>query len=404
MHLTIPLVKDDLDHSTNCFLSAQNQPASGSFIKIGGDMVHSFLSVLAPVHEAIPADRFGNLAAVFKLPVYGGHIPGIPGLLWILAGSLLVIAGFHFSRKKTYWIYFEIAALIISEGLILGTWNYPAAGSLVNLGILSVSLLGLGALSFENEFEKEIRETFQQNLVADEVIPVGNDPETLPEPVKPYLRYTHSIDQPAINHFKVKLRGQIRKDGLSPWMDFHSRQYNFLFPPVRLFFMKAFKNKLPVTGFHRYRNGEASMDIRLLSNFSVQKQSGREMEISETVTFFNDMCCLAPATLTDKRINWLKIYKDKVKAEFTNSGITIAAWLYFNELGELINFISEDRYAATPGKGMRKLRWSTPLGNYRDFGGVRLAGTAETIYRYPVGDFCYGKFRIENVEYNIPGK
>ena len=363
-------------------------------------MVRSFFSVLALGHPGIPVGWFRDLAAIFKLPVYGAQIPDIPGLLWILTGGLFVIAGLLFFRRKTFWIFFDFAALIISEGLILGTWKYPGVGSLVNLGILAASLLSLRAVSFEKKFDKEIRENFLQNLTTDNQILAGSDVETLPEPVKRYLKYTHSIDKPIINHFKVELGGQIRKDGLSPWMDFHSRQYNFLFPPVRLFFMKARMRRIPVAGFHRYRNGEASMDIRLLSLFSIQNQSGREMEISETVTFFNEMCCLAPATLIDKRIRWLKSYKDKVKAEFTNSGITIAAWLYFNELGELINFISEDRYAATPKKGMRKLRWSTPLSNYRDFGGVRLAGTAETIYRYPVGDFCYGKFRIENIEYN----
>ena len=49
--------------------------------------------------------------------------------------------------------------------------------------------------------------------------------------------------------------------------------------------------KLPIAGFHSFKNGTAFMDIRLLSLFTVQYESGQDMGIAETVTFFNDMCC-----------------------------------------------------------------------------------------------------------------
>jgi hypothetical protein len=121
------------------------------------------------------------------------------------------------------------------------------------------------------------------------------------------------------------------------------------------------------------------------------------MNVAETVTFFNDMSCLAPATLIDKRIKWLEADKDKVKAEFTNNGITISAWLYFNEKGELINFVSDDRYAADAGK---RLRWSTPMKDYKEFDEHKILGYAEAIYTYPTGDLVYGAFSFTGIEYN----
>lgn len=156
-----------------------------------------------------------------------------------------------------------------------------------------------------------------------------------------------------------------------------------------------------VAGYHRFENGEAFMDIPvgpLL--FRVQYQSGKEMGIAETVTFFNDMCCMAPATLIDRRIKWLEVKGNTVRAAFTNNGITISAWLYFNDTGELVNFVSDDRYAANGDGSVRKLRWLTPLKEYRERGGHRLAGYAETIYSYPEGDLIYGTFRLADVEYN----
>ena len=198
----------------------------------------------------------------------------------------------------------------------------------------------------------------------------------MPEPVKKYLHYSGAVGEPKVKYFTVEFSGQIRKNEQSDWMPFTSEQYNFMNVSARLFFMKAAMKHLPVAGFHCFKNGNAFMDIRLLSLIKVQYQSGKEMGIAETVTFFNDMCCIAPATLIDKRIQWLEVDNDKMKAEFTNNNITISAWLQFNDKGELINFISEDRYAPDENNTLKRLRWSTPMKEYKVFDGHKPAGYA----------------------------
>jgi hypothetical protein len=109
---------------------------------------------------------------------------------------------------------------------------------------------------------------------------------------------------------------------------------------------------------------------------------------------------MAPATLIDERITWLESDSTSAKATFSNNGITITATLHFNKEGALINFVSNDRYAATEN-GMEKLRWSTPLKNYKEMDGHRLVGNAEAIYTYPKGDLTYGTFTLKNVTYNV---
>jgi len=59
---------------------------------------------------------------------------------------------------------------------------------------------------------------------------------------------------------------------------------------------------------------------------------------------FNDMCLFAPASLVDSRISWEEVDAFIVKATFINGGNKVSAELYFNEKGELVNFISNDRY------------------------------------------------------------
>jgi hypothetical protein len=109
---------------------------------------------------------------------------------------------------------------------------------------------------------------------------------------------------------------------------------------------------------------------------------------------------MAPATLIDKRIKWLDSDSTSANAEFSNNGITISARLYFNEKGELVNFVSDYRYAAGDNNTMQRLPWSTPLKDYREVDGYKLATSAEAIYTYPEGDLCYGTFNLKHITYN----
>ncbi len=68
--------------------------------------------------------------------------------------------------------------------------------------------------------------------------------------------------------------------------------------------MKGKILNMTVLGYHKYMDLNASMDIRLFGIASVIKHTGELMRKAETVTFFNEMCLFAPASLIDKNIVW----------------------------------------------------------------------------------------------------
>ncbi len=326
------------------------------------------------------------------------------GILWLIAAVLFVITAILFFIKNDTWWVYSIAAVLISQYLIFTSWQDAKFGTIANLIILVATVIGYGTWSFRGMYENDVKTGIEKTSSMPESLLTEADIQNLPEPVKNYLRYVGTIGKPKVNNFKVKFTGKIRKDDKSEWMPFTSEQYNFLAASTRLFYMKATMKGLPVEGYHCFKNGDAFMDIRLFSLIKVQYQTGKEMGIAETVTFFNDMCCMAPATLIDKRIKWSDAENNKVKAEFTNNGITISAWLYFNEKGELTNFISEDRYATLADGSLKKLRWATPLKDYKNINGFNIAGYADAVYTYPEGDFIYGTFNTTHIEYNSKNK
>lgn len=319
------------------------------------------------------------------------------GVLWLLAFILFVVTAILFACKNNTWWLFGVAALVISQLLIIYFWRDAKFGTIPNVIILIASVIVYGTWSFYDRYQMDLIEGSNQKAYFQDSKLTEADIQQLPEPVKRYIRYTRSIGKPKVNCFKVEFVGKIRKNEQSEWMPFTSEQYNFMETPTRLFFLKAKMKGLPVEGYHCFKNGVAFMDIRLFSLFKVQYMDGEEMNLSETVTFFNDMCCMAPPTLIDKRIKWLEVEGNNVKASFTNNNITVSAWLYFNDQGQLINFISHDRYSADAGE---KLPWATPLRDYQEINGYRLSGNADAVYSYPDRDLCYGTFNIVNIEYN----
>lgn len=359
-----------------------------------------FFSLLIFIHGAIHLMGFAKAFGYAGIEQLQAEISKTTGVFWLLAFILFTVSGIAFLAKADWWYIVTFITLLLSTILIISVWKDAKFGTFANAIILCGAIIGYGTVNYYRTYEKEvsaglIRTSSRQTSILSEADLAG-----LPVPVRNYIRYSGSVGKPKVTNFKIEFTGKIRKNEQSSWMPFTSEQYNFMEASTRLFFMKAVMKGLPIAGFHSFKNGNAFMDIRLLSLFKVQYQSGKEMGIAETVTFFNDMCCMAPATLIDQRIKWLDSNSNSANAEFTNKGITISARLNFNEKGELINFISDDRYAAGENNTMQRLRWSTPLKDYAQVDGYKLATNAEAVYTYPEGDLCYGTFSLKNITYN----
>lgn len=360
-------------------------------------MLRIIFPILICIHASIHLLGFVKAFGISEVKQLTQAISKPFGIGWLLAFIFFTITAILLFMKSNVWWPYAFIGIFFSQILIVVFWQDAKFGTILNIIILIVAIIGFGTWKYYQQYQKDVESGMQQ----DEYFSTGDltelDIQHLPDPVKKYLRYTGSIGKPKVNSFKIEFSGKIRKNELSEWMPFRSEQYNFMQEPTRLFFMKATMKQLPIAGYHCYKNGIASMDIRLFSIFRVQYQDGIEMDMAETVTFFNDMCCMAPPTLIDSRIKWLEVDGNQVMASFTNKNITIHARLFFNDSGALINFISEDRYNSDEGK---KLPWATPLKDYGEVNGYKLFGNAETIYSYPDRDLCYGTFQLTNIEYN----
>ncbi len=337
------------------------------------------------------AYNYGNITQLTK------YISKPVGVLWLITAILFIVAVLLFLLKKESWPYIAIIAVIISQILIINVWKDAKFGTILNIIILFVAIASYATYHFEMEYEADIKRHLAKTNFTNNDLLSEADIATLPNPVQKYIRYTGAVNKPKVKNMKIEFDGEMRDKG-KDFFKFKSAQYNFFDDPTRLFFMKAKIYGLPVPGYHCYQNENASMQIKLLGLFNVVNIKGNIMNKAETVTVFNDMCLMAPASMIDKRIEWTPIDSLSAKATFTNGVDKISAVLYFNEQGQLINFTSDDRYAVTD---MKQYRFSTPVKDYTQMNGRNIWKYGETIWHYPDGEFVYGKFTLKSIEYNV---
>jgi hypothetical protein len=321
------------------------------------------------------------------------------GLLWITTAFLFIITAALFLLKKEYWWVIAAAAVILSQIVISIGWKDARFGTIANIIILLAVIAGWGSSRFENSWRKDVSKHLEQtNRFTTELL-LKADLQHLPQPVQRYLEYAGVLNKPKVKNMHVVFSGEMRDTG-KDYFQFTSAQYNFFDVPARLFYMKGKMFGIIVPGYHRYMHATAIMNIRLFGLYPIVKKEGEVINKAETVTLLNDMCLLAPATLIDRRIRWEPVDSLSAKAIFTNTGITVSAVLYFNEQGQLIDFISNDRTAVAD---MRQYPWSTPVSDYKNINGLNIMSYGESIWHYPDGAFTYGKFHLEKIEYNVKG-
>ncbi|AET69134.1 hypothetical protein Desor_3656 [Desulfosporosinus orientis DSM 765] len=277
--------------------------------------------------------------------------------------------------------------------------------------ILLIVFLTYQSKGLNRAYHSEVDNALAKEKKKDNSRLTMDDIKHLPKPVQMYLNYVGAMGKEKVHNVKLRFDGLMNTDKKKDrWSKISVEQYNFFDQTSRYFYMKGSKSGLPFLGLHVYGGGGASMLVKALGLVPVLDLKNEEMVKAETVTVLNDMCLFAPAALIDPRIQWATIDPLTVNATFTNNGIEASAVLSFNEKGELLNFVSDDRYRLAANGSLIKERWSTPVNSYKVVDGIKTIGKTDdswktdntgAFWHTPEGDYCYIKLNVIDIQYNV---
>lgn len=321
--------------------------------------------------------------------------------LWALAGTAMLATAVLMIAAPRQWWMFGGVAVVLSQVAIVTAWDEAWAGTVANV-IIGVAVAH--AAGAEGPWGLRARYRHAAAAVhpaAGGAVVTDDDLDQLPAPLARYLRASGAVGQPCPVGFRAAIQGRIRGGADQPWMPFTGEQTN-TFGPVwsRTFFIDATMRGLPVDVYHRFHDGRATMDARLASVVPIVHAAGPDLDRAETATVFNDLCVMAPAALIDAPVSWEAVDEHTVRGVFELAGNRVTAELRFDDDGDLVDFVTDDRLrASSDGHTFTRQRWSTPLSDLHWFGRRRVPRLGEARWHAPPpeGTFSYLEFEVAGI-------
>lgn len=252
-------------------------------------------------------------------------------------------------------------------------------------------------MSLASRYQDAVHTQFTAQPLPPEQLVTEEAVAALPAPVARYLRRVGAVGRPQVHNLRVRFHATMYRENNEP-LDSEAWQVEFVDHPARFFFLRARMFGVPVRVLHDYEDGQAQMQVRVAGLFNLVDVDGVALSRAETVTILNDLCVMAPSTLIDPRFTWTPISDRHTAVCFRAESHTVHATLAFDDNGDLVDFISDDRHAL-PDDGVR---WTTPLRAYETFDGRRVATEGDAIWHYADGrQHRYGTFRILDIAWNV---
>ena len=354
-----------------------------------------FLHGIIHVLGFVKAFRLAEVAQLSR------PVPRPLGILWLLCTIMFLVVFALVIFNRSWWPFFSIAAVILSQTLIIIFWQDAKFGSILNLIIFLVSIPALGDYHFQKMVQKE-----QNQLIANfsKNIPEKireEDLAHLPEIVQKWMLNSGVIGKPEILSVRLKQKGEMKIKQNGNWMPFYSEQYFDVKNPA--FNWRAEVQLFPgihLAGRDKFKDGEGEMQIKLLSRFNMVDEGNNEKVNSGTMLRFLGELCWFPSAALNRYIVWKEVDATSAKATFQLHNKAVSGLFIFNETGELKSFEAERFYGA--GTDAKKEKWLIETISYKDFEGIKVPAVCQVTWKLPEGDFTWLKLEITALDYNYP--
>jgi hypothetical protein len=272
--------------------------------------------------------------------------------------------------------------------------------SLSVIALLLVSVLVYGHYSFKKQVSAEVRTMFQE--LDDVHADVVSEEEViqLPEPVERWIRYSGVVGKPKALAVRLKQEGKFRQTPKQDWLPFEAEEYYTTHVPAFIWAADMQAGSLfRIAARDRLEGNRGNMLIKLLSLFTVADVYSDELDRGTMLRYLDEIIWFPSAALSEY-ILWEQVDENSAQATLTYGGISVSARFFFDKEGRVVNVVSE-RHRQVDGTFIVE-RWSTPLGEYGEFNGIKVPVKGKAVWNLESGDFEYFDVRITDVEYNRP--
>ncbi|HZJ35314.1 MAG TPA: DUF6544 family protein [Gillisia sp.] len=361
-------------------------------------MKTAFLIILF-LHGIIHILGFVKSYHLAEVPQLSFEIPKSLGNLWLFCFILFLAVFILMIFNKPWWPFFAIAAVMLSQTLIVIYWQDAKFGTILNIIILLVSIPALGKFQFDKMVQKEEKELLSN-------IPEKNDGKInkddlahLPEIVQKWIENSGVVGKQKIVSVRLKQKGEMKTKPDGTWMQFTAEQYFNVENPAFIWVTEV--TALPgihLSGRDKFKDVEGEMLIKLLSLIPVVDEGKNEKMNSGTMLRFLGETCWFPSAALNQYITWKEVDSTSAKAIFRLNNKEVTGLFTFTKNGEFQSFEAERYYGG--GKDAQKEKWLVEALSYKEFEGIKVPYKSKVTWKLPGGDFNWLNLEITELEYN----
>lgn len=224
--------------------------------------------------------------------------------------------------------------------------------------------------------------------------------DSLPVPVQKYFRFAMDEGIAKPRFARLKQSGQFKTNIGADFKDLSADQYSITFQPGFIWSGEIdFAKLIWVKGVDTYFKNSGDFLIKFMSGITITKESGREIAQAQIVRWLLEGLWYPSALLPSKYISWSEIDSSSANIHFKKDSLQIDAAVYFNNDGS-IDKIKTKRYMTTTS-GPVLTDYTGHFSNYKDVNGIRIPFHGEVEWNLENQDFLYGKFDIEEIEFDV---
>lgn len=351
------------------------------------------------VHGLIHLMGFMKAFDLAKIPQLTANISKPVGLAWLAAFALFLFSSGLFIAKKEWWWLFAFIAVILSQILIITSWQDAKFGTIPNIIILLVVIISFAIWQFQIQVEKETKEILLMENSSVKQIITEEMTKDLPFPVKKWLKNSGVIGREIIQTVYLEQKGLMRlKPEQKKWIKSEAKQYFTTQNPSFIWSVKTSMKGLPVVGRDLFKDGQGKMKIKLLGLLSVVDVYENQKTNQSTLQRYMGEIIWFPTAALSLYIKWEPIDEKSAKATMTYNETVGTGIYYFNESGEPTKFVAK-RYKDVNDE--KPTEWMAEILEYRIFDGIKIPSKIEASWMLEEGKFIWYKFEIYNVRYNI---
>jgi hypothetical protein len=356
-------------------------------------------SFLLLVHGLIHVMGFSNGFGFTKLPALTKYISKPTGILWLIAAMLFTAAAVYYLLKKENWPLFTLAAVVLSQLLIIWYWKDAKMGTAANLIIVLVALSALGEWQFNRMYKKEVQQMMLRPTSSSANVITHEHIGELPTSVQKWLLASGVVNQPAIQRVYLQQRGNMKSKPGGKWITFTAEQYFTTDPPSFLW-----KTKISPSGFlfingrDKYDKGKGNMLIKAYGLFTIADNTGAQTDQGTLLRYLAEICWFPTAAFSEY-IKWEGIDDHCAKATMSYGAVIASGIFFFKANGDFEKFEADRYYINNNHSSLEK--WQVTCIDHKTINGIRIPVKNNVTWKLKDGDFKWLELEITGIQFTF---